>query len=68
MEEYSSVFCGNELIDWLMLVGLARDREEGVKYGKHLLNGRVIRHIKNLHYFHDQPFFYTFSPPEGEEQ
>ncbi|XP_021950434.1 integral membrane protein GPR155 isoform X2 [Folsomia candida] len=62
MEEYWQVFCGNELVDWLLMVGLARDRIEAIKYGKHLLNGRVIRHIKNLHPFHDQPFFYTFSP------
>ena len=60
METYSQVFCGHELVDWLMLVGLARDRSEAVKYGRHLLNGRVICHIKNLHHFHDQAFFYKF--------
>jgi hypothetical protein len=60
MESYSQVFCGHELVDWLMVVGLARDRSEAVKYGRHLLTGRVIRHVKNLHHFHDQAFFYTF--------
>jgi len=63
MESYSNVFCGNDLVDWLILVGLAKDRNDAVKYGKHLLAGRVIRHIKNLHHFHDQSFFYNFAPP-----
>lgn len=67
MEVFPQVFCGTELVDWLLLVGLARDRSEAIKYGKHLVNGRVIRHIKDLHHFHDQPFFYTFSPA-GDEQ
>ncbi|CAL8138044.1 unnamed protein product [Orchesella dallaii] len=62
MESYSQVFCGNEMVDWLLLVGLAKDRAEAIKYGRHLLTGRVIRHIKNLHHFHDQSFFYTFTP------
>jgi len=62
MESYVKVFCGHELVDWLMLVGLARDRSEGVKYGRHLINGRVMRHVKDLHHFHDQPAFYTFLP------
>ncbi len=72
METYIQVFCGDELVEWLMLVGLSRDRADAIKYGRHLLNGRVIRHIKNLHHFHDQPFFYTFTPiedqPQGEDQ
>ena len=63
MESYSQVFCGHELVDWLMLVGLARSRSEGVKYRKHLLSGRVIRHVKQLHHFYDQSFFYTFASP-----
>jgi hypothetical protein len=61
METFEQVFCGHELVDWLLLVGLARDRTEAVKYGRHLLNGRVITHVKNLQHFHDQPFFYMFS-------
>ena len=61
---YQSVIVGTELVDWLILVGLAHDRSQGVRYGRHLLAGRIIRHISNDHHFHDQPYFYTFLPAD----
>ena len=57
---YRSVFVGTEMVDWLILVGLAHDRSQAVRYGHYLLSGRVIRHINNEYHFYDQPFFYTF--------
>ncbi|KAF4533331.1 hypothetical protein B566_EDAN004452 [Ephemera danica] len=54
-------FPGCELVDWLVTVGLANDRVDAVKYGRHLLDGRVLRHVGNQRHFHDSPFFYTFS-------
>ncbi|CAG0905912.1 unnamed protein product, partial [Darwinula stevensoni] len=60
--EYTSVFLGNELVDWLVIVGLAPDRSQAVKYGRMLVRGRVIRHIESLHHFHDQPYHYEFLP------
>jgi hypothetical protein len=62
MESYREVFCGHELVDWLMLVGLARDRSEGAIYANHLLLGRVIRSIKASARFQDTAAFYTFLP------
>ena len=56
---YKQAFCGNEFVDWLLIVGLAPDRAHGVKYGKHLVAGRVLRHFDNEHHFHDQPIFYV---------
>lgn len=55
-----AVFGGSELVDWLLLVGLARDRTDAVKYGRQLLQGHIIYHIENQHHFHDQPLFYSF--------
>lgn len=60
MKAVPSSFAGHELVDWLLMVGLAHDRTDAVKYGRRLLDGRVIRHAENLHHFHDQPLFYTF--------
>ncbi|XP_042861951.1 integral membrane protein GPR155-like [Penaeus japonicus] len=65
LKNLPAVFGGKELVDWLLMVGLARDRTDAIKYGRQLLQGRVIRHIDNLHHFHDQPLFYTFNTGEG---
>ena len=55
---------GSALVDWLLGVGLARDRIQACQYASHLLEGRVIRHVENLHHFHDQSMLYTFTPGE----
>lgn len=60
LKTYRRVFLGTELINWLILVGLAHDRLEALRYGRHLVDGRLIRHIKSEYHFHDQPYFYTF--------
>lgn len=65
MKRFRSVFCGNELVDWLILVGLAHDRGEAIKYGRHLLLGRIIRHVDNEHHFFDLAYFYSFIPLEN---
>ena len=65
LKTYRSVFIGKELVDWLVRVGLAHDRSEALRYGRHLLDGRLIRHIRSEHHFHDRPFFYTFQPDES---
>lgn len=57
---YKQAFCGNELVDWLLIVSLAPDRAHAVKYSKHLLRGRIIRHYESQHHFHDQSLFYNF--------
>ncbi|XP_048753740.2 integral membrane protein GPR155-like isoform X3 [Ostrea edulis] len=62
--EYRDVFTGLELCDWLTKVGLVHDRGEAVKYGRTLLIGRVIAHVKNEHHFHDLPYFYSFLDDE----
>ncbi|XP_053656255.1 lysosomal cholesterol signaling protein isoform X2 [Cherax quadricarinatus] len=65
LKNLAAVFGGKELVDWLLMVGLAHDRTDAVKYGRQLLQGGIIRHIDNLHHFHDQPLFYTFRFNEG---
>lgn len=58
------MFTGLEMCDWLTEVGLVHDRGEAVKYGRTLLIGRVIAHVKNEHHFHDLPYFYFFLDDE----
>jgi hypothetical protein len=57
---YKKVFYGTQFVDYLIEVGLARDRIEAVKYGKRLIDGRVMRHINKCHHFTDKKLLYTF--------
>lgn len=57
---YKKVFYGSIFTDYLIEVGLARDRTEAIKYGKRLIDGRVMRHINNCHHFADKKLLYTF--------
>lgn len=57
---YHDVFAGKEFIDWLIEVGLARDRVEAVNYGRHLIEGRVLKHINGVYHFYDRSLLYTF--------
>ncbi|TRY74981.1 hypothetical protein TCAL_12136 [Tigriopus californicus] len=59
---YQAVFRGQELVDWLMEVGLSRDRNDALIYGRHLLKGRVIRHVEDHLDFYDDVFLYSFHP------
>lgn len=57
---YKKVFYGSAFVDWLLLVGLAKDRIEAAQYAGHLIDGRVLRHINNVYHFHDKNLLYTF--------
>lgn len=57
---YNKVFCGTSFCDWMIEVGLCRDRGEAVSYGQKLLKGQVISHVMEEHDFHDMPYFYRF--------
>lgn len=57
---YKKVFYGNEFVDWLIKVGLARDRMEANNYARRLIDGRVLRHINNVYHFYDKNLMYTF--------
>lgn len=58
-----SAFFGCELVDWLMAVGLCQDRMQATRYGRRLLEGRVIRHATGRQHFQDEPYTYIFVPP-----
>lgn len=57
---YKNCFFGDQFVEWLVQVGLAHDRVEASKYARHLVDGRVLRHINNSHHFYDKNFLYTF--------
>lgn len=57
---YKKVFYGNRFVDWLIEVGLAKDRVEAAQYARYLIDGRVLRHINNVYHFHDKNLLYTF--------
>lgn len=60
MKTYTNVFSGIDFVDWLIEVGLARDRIEAVNYARHLIEGKVLRHINSVHHFYDRNLLYTF--------
>ena len=57
---YESVFIGGDFVEWLIGRGVVTTREAAVQYGLHLLQGRVITHVTEEHYFHDDTYFYKF--------
>lgn len=60
IKTYRKVFYGCEFVDWLIEVGLSKDRMEAVHYAKHLVNGRLLRHINNVYHFEDKQLLYNF--------
>lgn len=67
LQRYKSVFTGQDMCNWLIEVGLARDRSEAVTYAQSLLIGQVLRHVTNEHHFHDMPYFYQFTDIDPDE-
>src|SRR5581483_10948672 len=49
----SDSFKGRHLIDWLIAAGIANDRKQAETYGRHLVLGGVLEHIKGCQHFHD---------------
>ncbi len=62
LKVHKAVFRGRDLVDWLLEADLVGGRGDGVTYGRHLIKGRVIRHIDNYLDFYDDNFLYTFLP------
>ena len=58
---FKAVFRGSELVDWLLEADLVSNRMDGVVYARHLVKGRVLRHIDNYLDFYDDHFLYTFA-------
>lgn len=57
---YKKVFYGSDLVNWLIEVGLAKDRLEATNYASRLVDGRVLRHINSVYHFHDKNLLYMF--------
>nr|XP_042131397.1 integral membrane protein GPR155 isoform X2 [Peromyscus maniculatus bairdii] len=63
----AGTFCGSDLVNWLIEVGLASDRGEAVIYGDRLVQGGVIQHITNDYEFRDEYLFYRFLQKSPEQ-
>jgi len=59
---WRGVVTGSELITWLVERGLVLSRQDGEAFGRHLLRGRVIRHVDDYLDFYDDRYIYTFQP------
>lgn len=57
---YKQCFYGGAFVEWLLEVGLAKDRMGAASYARHLVDGRVLRHINNVYHFYDKNLLYTF--------
>ncbi|XP_075534946.1 uncharacterized protein LOC142570447 [Dermacentor variabilis] len=55
-----SGFHGHRLVDWLLDAGLVRSRDEGVVYGRRLLEGGLLVHMERGMHFYDGPYDYIF--------
>ncbi|KAH6939743.1 hypothetical protein HPB50_021372 [Hyalomma asiaticum] len=56
-----SGFHGHRLVDWLLDAGLVRNRDEGVVYGRRLLDGGLLVHAERAMHFYDGPYDYAFA-------
>nr|XP_020024469.1 integral membrane protein GPR155 isoform X2 [Castor canadensis] len=63
----AGTFCGCDLVNWLIEIGLASDRGEAVIYGDRLVQGGVIQHITNEYEFRDEYLFYRFLQKNPEQ-
>lgn len=60
LRSYKQVFSGCQMVAWLIDSHIVNDSGEAVEYGRALLRGRIIRHVKEEHDFHDIHYFYQF--------
>ncbi|XP_022103953.1 integral membrane protein GPR155-like [Acanthaster planci] len=68
LQESDEVFRGVDLVDWLVEVGLAIDREAALVYGNRLLIGQVIAHADKMHGgFRDSQAQYVFNYKDDSE-
>ncbi|XP_062313839.1 lysosomal cholesterol signaling protein isoform X1 [Osmerus eperlanus] len=57
----ADTFLGSELVEWLLQVGLVRDRGEAALYGARLQQGGLLQHITQEHDFQDDGLYYRFT-------
>ena len=57
----ADTFLGSELVEWLLQVGLVRDRGEATLYGARLQQGGLLQHITQEHGFQDDGLYYRFT-------
>ncbi|XP_078047350.1 integral membrane protein GPR155 homolog anchor [Augochlora pura] len=61
LKMYKGVFTGTDLVNWLLEAGIAQDRNEAVRYGRSLLDSRVVQHIDGTSHFNDENTLYIFN-------
>jgi len=67
-EEWRRVVTGTELVSWLVERGLVLSRQDGQIFGRHLLRGRVIKHVDDHLDFYDENYLYTFLATQAQTE
>ena len=62
------VVTGTDLVSWLVERGLVLSRQDGQIFGRHLLRGRVIKHVDDHLDFYDEHYLYTFLATQAQTQ
>merc|ERR1712154_483876 len=62
LKTYRQCFIGRVMMAKIMLLRLAENEEDALKFGNDLMRGRIIRHVSNEHNFKNGHFFYEFVP------
>jgi len=63
---YQNVIVGNEMVDWMVNQGVAKDRHEAVTLGRNFVGKKFLRHVHSEHDFKDENLFYRFQEDETE--
>uniref|UniRef100_A0A8L0DJ33 G protein-coupled receptor 155 n=1 Tax=Oncorhynchus mykiss TaxID=8022 RepID=A0A8L0DJ33_ONCMY len=69
LAQTQATFLGSDLVDWLVRVGLARDRGEAQLYGAQLQQGGILQHLTHQFGFRDDTLLHyrfterSWTPP-----
>ena len=57
---YQHVFSGSDMVDWFISHNLVKNRNQGERLGRKLIEGRVIHHVTSKRDFYDGYHLYKF--------
>ena len=66
--KYPNCFISSELVDLLIQLERAKNREDAVKIGQLLMDTDLIHHVSDKQQFQDGKEFYIFREDEGESK
>lgn len=61
LKTYKSCFVGSEIIDVIIEMKFASNKDQAIEFGNKLLNSNLICHVENDHIFKNEKLYYKFT-------